>query len=167
MSTPLSVGPMDAERMKLIEAVTSDAAGFLGVDPALDSPADVVKKIDAVIVDLVFGRPVPIPEPEEKHLVLGCLWGAQMVREFGWSWADIRSGDALDVAVVSPSRDMVIYPLTFAAECIRKLRICTVALSFNMLRERRGETIFQVDGYEDVMSHIQHIVPPYTLEKRS
>jgi len=47
MNAPLSVGPTDVERMKLIEAVTSDAAGFLGVDPVMDSPADVVKKIIA------------------------------------------------------------------------------------------------------------------------
>jgi hypothetical protein len=167
MNTPLSVGPTDAERMKLIEAVTSDAAAFLGVDPMADGPAAIVKKINAVIVDIVFGRPAPIPDTEEKHLVLGCLWGAQMVREFGWSWADIRSDAALDVAVVSPSRDMVIYPLTFAAECIRKLRICTVELSFNMLRERKGDAVFQPGGYEDVMAHIRHIVPPYTLEKSS
>lgn len=167
MNAPLSVGPTDPERMKLIDAVTSDAVGFLGVDSATDAPTDIVKKIDAVIVDLVFGRPTPIPDTEEKHLILGCLWGAQMVREFGWSWADIRSGGALDVAVVSPSKDMVIYPLTFVAECIRKNRICTVELSFNMLRERKGETIFQAAGYEDVMAHIRHIVPPYALEKRS
>lgn len=167
MTAPLSVGATDPERMKLIEAVASDANGFLGVDPAKDSPAAIVKKIDATIVDIVFGKPGPIPDSEEKHLVLGCLWGAQMVREFGWSWADVRSGGAVDVAVVSPAGDMLIYPLTFTAECIGKQRVCTVELSFNMLRERRGETIFQPDGYENVMMHIRHIVPPYALEKRS
>ena len=167
MNAPLSVGSTDAARMKLIEAVANDASGFLGVDPATDSPASIVKKIDATIVDIVFGKPAPIPDTEEKHLVLGCIWGAQIVREFGWSWADIRSGDALDVAVVSPSKDMVIYPLTFVAECIQKSRICTVELSFNMLRERKGDAIFQSNGYENVMTHIRHIVPPYALEKRS
>jgi hypothetical protein len=167
MTAPISVSPADTERMRLIETVTKDAAGLLRLDSTADSPASIVKTIDAIIVDIVFGRSAPIPETEEKDLVLGCLWGAQMVREFGWSWADIRSGSALDVAVVSPASDMVIYPFTFVDECIRKIRICTVELSFNMLRERKGETIFQQGGYEDVMAHIRHIVPPYTLEKRS
>jgi hypothetical protein len=167
MSPSLSASPADPERLRLIKAVTKDAAAYLGVDPAKDSPANVVAVVDAAIVQIVFGKPDPIPEKEEKNLVLGCLWGAQMVREFGWSWADIRLGEALDVAVVSPERDMAIYPFTFVADCIAKHRVCTVALSFNMLLERKGETVFQPMAYENVMMHIQHIVPPYTLEKVS
>jgi len=88
-----------------------------------------------------------------------------MVREFEWSWTDIRVDGALDVAVVSPERDMAIYPFTFIADCLAKRRICTVELSFNMLVGRKGETIFPARSYESVMMHIQHIVPPYTLER--
>jgi hypothetical protein len=166
MNAALSESPTDPERADLIDAVTSEAAGYLEVDLASDSPASIVKAVDAVIVNLVFGKPHPIPESEEQDLVLGCLWGAQMVREFGWSWADIRLGDVLDVAVVSPARDMAIYPFTFVADCIAKRRVCTVALSFNMLLEKKGETISPARSYESVMTHIRHIVPPYTLEEK-
>jgi hypothetical protein len=150
--------------MRLIEAVTKDAAGFLGVDPVKASPATIVKKIDAAILQIVFGEATSIPKEEEPDLVLGCLWGAQMVREFGWAWADIRVGDGLEVAVVSPDRDMAIYPFTFVADCLAKRRICTVELSFNMLIERKGQTIFQPKSFENVVMHIQHIIPPYALE---
>jgi hypothetical protein len=150
--------------MALIQTVANDAVGFLGLDPGKDSPREIVTAINEVIVQIVFGKPNAIPETEEKDLVLGALWGAQMVKEFGWSWADMRLGDALDVAVVSPQGDMAIYPFTFVAECIAKVRICTVALSFNMLLEKKGETIFEPGSFESVMEHIQHIVPPYTLE---
>jgi hypothetical protein len=167
MKPALSESPTDPERAGLIDAVTSEAAGYLGVDLVSGSPASIVKVVDAVTVELVFGRPHPIPESEEPNLVLGCLWGAQMVREFGWSWADIRIDDVLDVAVVSPARDMAIYPFTFVADCIAKHCVCTVALSFNMLLERKGETMFPARSYESVMTHIRHIVPPYTLEKKA
>lgn len=156
--------PTDPERKRLLESVTKDAAGYLGVDLVNDTPVHIVKSVNSVIVRIVFGQPTPIPESEEKDLVLGCLWGAQMVREFDWSWADIRFGDALDVAVVSPERDMAIYPFTFVADCIAKRCICTVALSFNMLMERKGETIFEPKRYESLMTHIRHVVPPYELE---
>ena len=165
MSAAPKESPTDPERMRLIEAVSNEAAAYLGVDPMSDNPASIVKAVDAAIVRIVFGEAVPIPESEEKDLVLGALWGAQMVREFGWSWADMRFGETLDVAVVSPARDMAIYPFTFVTDCIAKRRVCTVELSFNMLRERKGETIFAAESYESVMMHVRHIVPPYALEK--
>jgi hypothetical protein len=152
--------------MGLIEAVTRDAAGVLGVDLVKDSPDDIVRKIDATIVEMVFGRPTSIPkEEEEPDLLLGCLWGAQMVREFGWAWADMQFPDGVDVAVVSPERDIAIYPLTFVAECLAKRRVCTVELSFNMLSGRRAEMVFPPKSYEDLMMHVMHIIPPYTLDE--
>lgn len=164
MNPALTENPTEPERARLIEAVTKDGAIHLGVDVANDSPAHIVKIINETIVKLVFGEVAPIPDSEQKDLVLGCLWGSQMVREFGWSWVDIHFKDALDVAVVSPARDMAIYPFRFVGECIAKRCVCTVALSFNMLLERKGETIFPANSYENVMKHIRHIVPPYTLE---
>jgi hypothetical protein len=166
MNAALSESPTDPERARLIEAVTAEAATYLDLDMARDSPVHIAKVVDSVIVKIVFGETHPIPEGEEHDLVLGCLWGAQMIREFGWTWADIRIEDALDVAVISPARDMAIYPFTFVAECLAKRCICSVALSFNMLLERKGEVIFPPKSYESVMTHIRHIVPPYTLEPK-
>jgi hypothetical protein len=165
MSTPPSENPPNLERIRLIKAVTNDAAGFLGVDPVNGSPDAIVQKIDATIVEMVFGRATSIPADEEPDLLLASLWGAQMVREFGWAWVDMQFDDGVDAAVVSPERDMVIYPFTFVAECLAKRRICTVELSFNMLVGRKAEMVFPPKSYEDVMMHIHHIIPPYTLEE--
>lgn len=162
----LSDSPCDLERQRLIDTVTTDAANFLGVDLSSASSASIVSRIDEVIVRLVFGQPQPIPESEEKHLILGALWGAQMVREFGWAWADVRSGEAVRVGVVSPKREMVIYPFDFVVDCIQKRCVCTVELSFNMLREKKDLAAFAVGSYENVMALIHHIVPPYTLETK-
>src|SRR6185503_417876 len=152
MSTSLSESPPNAERMGLIEAVTKEAAGVLGVDPVKDSPDAIVQKVDATIVDLVFGRPTSIPQgDEESDLLLGCLWGAQMVREFGWAWAEIQLAQGKDMAVVAPERDVVIYPFTFVAQCLAKRFICTVQLSFNMWSKRRAEMVFPPKSYEDLM----------------
>ena len=88
-----------------------------------------------------------------------------MVRELGWSWANLHFEEGrMDVAVVSPSRDMAIYPFTFVDRCIARQCICTVALSFNMLREKCAEAVYPPGSYEDVMAQIHHLVPPYTLE---
>lgn len=164
MQHPHSESIPDAERQGLIDSVTREAASYLGLDLNQNTPVEIVTAVNETIVDLVFGRETPIPNSEDPAIVLGCLWGSQMIREMGWSWINLHFDGFMDVAVVSPSRDMAIYPFTFAGECIGKLHICTVALSFNMLRERKGEAIFPPDSYQDVMSQIRHIVPPYTLE---
>ncbi len=164
MQSQVSESTPDPERQELIDAVTRDAASYLGLDLVQATPGECVAAVNEAVTKLVFGEAVPFPEDEEPHLLLGCLWGAQMVREFQWEWVNIRAGDIGDVAVASPSRDMVIFPFTFVQACIQKRRICTVELSFNMLLERKGEVIFHPAAYEDMMGHIHHIVPPYTLE---
>lgn len=166
-SAPSAEIPPAAERAELIQRVVKEAAAFLCVDSEHDTPAHIVKVVDEVIVRLVFGENTALSDQEERHLLLGSLWGQQMVREFGWQWADIRFEGALDVAVVSPKRDMAIYPFTFVAGCLGRRHVCTVELSFNMLRERKRDVVFQSYSYEDIMQHIRHIVPPYVLESDS
>ena len=166
MNASFHESPTDPERSRLIDVVTQEAAAYLSVDPVRDIPAHIVEIINEVIVKIVLEEPQPIPESEEQDLVLGSLWGSQMVREFGWSWVDFHVDGILDVAVVSPTRDMAIFPFTFIADCLAKRCVCTVALSFNMLLQRKGEIIFEPNSYDSVMTRIRHIVPPYTLEPR-
>ena len=153
------------ERLGLIHAVADDAATLLNVDPAADSPLDVMSKVNDAIVDLVFGRPTPAAQDENPHLLLGALWGAQMVRQFGWYWADVVIDDQFqEVAVIAPQQEMIMFPFAFTDACINKQCICTVLLAFNMLlaKDRMGET--PVGSYTNVMLHVHHIIPPYTLE---
>ncbi len=155
----------DPERLRLIEAVTGDAAAMLGIDLQADSPESIMAKVNETIVDLVFERPTPISEDENPHLLLGSLWGAQMARQFQWYWADVVIDDEFDeVAMISPKQEMIIFPFSFAAACIEKRCICTVLLAFNMLLENDRIGEIPPATYENIMLSIHHIVPPYTLE---
>jgi hypothetical protein len=157
--------PPDNERLALLSAVTNDAAELLGIDLEADSPQSVMKKVNEAIVALVFGKPTPVAEDENPDLVLGCLWGAQMARQFNWYWADVVIDDSFnEVAMISPSQEMIIFPLSFVGACIQKQCICTVLLAFNMLLENDRIGEITPGSYENIMLSIHHIVPPYTLE---
>jgi hypothetical protein len=167
MNNDIRESAPNSERQGLIEAVTNDAIGHLGVNLSGNTPKEIVSTVNDAVTKLVFGEDLPIPNTEDPDLLLGCLWGTQMVREFEWVWVNIHRGESLDIAVASPTRDMVIYPFSFVGACIAKQCICTVALSFNMLVERRDAPVFPEGSYEDVMAHVHHIVPPYALEEES
>ena len=158
--------PPDNERLALLSAVTNDAAELLGIDLEADSPQSVMKKVNEAIVALVFGKPTPVAEDENPDLLLGCLWGAQMARQFNWYWADVVIDDSFnEVAMISPSQEMIIFPLSFVGACIQKQCICTVLLAFNMLLENDRIGEITSGSYENIMLSIHHIVPPYTLEE--
>ena len=157
----------DNERMELIEATAEDAARYLGLRFEKHLPDYIVEKIDRTVVELVFEVPSLIPDTEDAGMLLGALWGTQLVRELDWQWVNLHRGKKLDVGVASETRDKVIYPFTFVEMCLAKQRICTIELSFNMLRERAEEFTFEPRSYESIMEGITHIVPPYELRQTS
>jgi hypothetical protein len=111
--------PPNNERLALLSAVTNDAAELLGIDLDADSPQTVMTKVNEAIVALVFGEPTPVAEDENPDLLLGCLWGAQMARQFKWYWADVMIDDSFnEVAMISPGKEMIIFPLSFVSACI-------------------------------------------------
>lgn len=155
----------DQERLRLINAVTDDAAALLDIDLQTDSPQSIVAKVYDTVVDLVFERPTPVSEDENPDLMLGALWGAQMARQFQWYWADVVIDDQFnEVAMISPHQEMIIFPFSFTAACIEKQCICTILLAFNMLLENDRSDEIAPGTYENIMLQIQHIIPPYTLE---
>jgi hypothetical protein len=155
----------DQERLELIKAVTSDAAELLDVDLSNDPAQQVVTKVNDAIVALVFGEPTAVSQDENPHLLLGALWGAQMARQFHWYWADVEIDDTFnEVAMVSPNKEMILFPFSFVEACIGKQCISTVLLAFNMLLENDRIGEIEPGAYENIMLNIHHIVPPYTLE---
>lgn len=157
--------PPDTERLELLWAVTNDAAELLGVDLVSDSPQSIMTKVNEAIVALVFGEPTPVSDDERPDLLLGCLWGAQMARQFNWYWADVVIDDSFDeVAMISPGKEMIIFPLSFVGACIQKQCICTVLLAFNMILENDRIGVIAPGSFENIMLSIHHIVPPYTLD---
>lgn len=161
----VSESPPDQERLRLIGAVTADAAALLDIDLEMDSPHAIMTKVYDAVVDLVFERPTAVSDDEDSHLLLGSLWGAQMARQFQWYWADVVIDDKFDeVAMISPNQEMIIFPFAFTAACIGRQCICTILLAFNMLLENDQIGEIAPGTYENIMLSIHHIVPPYTLE---
>jgi hypothetical protein len=153
----------DKERRDLITAVINDAAAQLEVDPNNDTPESIVTRVDEAIVAMALGNPTPVAQDERPDLLLGCLWGAQMARQFNWYWANVVVNDSIDeVAMISPKQEMIIFPFSFVGACIQKQCICTVLLTFNMLLANKlGE--IEPGAYEAIMLRICHIIPPYVL----
>ena len=155
--------PPDEERMNLIKLTTQDAAKFLGLKLDTDSPDVIVKAVNDCVRGVKKGGGPAFPEDEEVHLLLECLWGTQLVRALKWEWANIVFHDPSNfkaVGVVSPSRDMVIYPFQFVSACIKNNAIVTILLSYNMLKERMGNATFPPRSYVNVMDRVHHIIPP-------
>lgn len=80
----VSESTMDEERMELINAVTRDAAELLDINLSKDPPEGIIRKVDDAIVALVLGKETPVAQDENPDLLLGCLWGSQMTRQFNW-----------------------------------------------------------------------------------
>ncbi len=164
----VSESTMDEERMELINAVTRDAAELLDINLSKDPPEGIMRKVDDAIVALVLGKETPVAQDENPDLLLGCLWGSQMTRQFNWYWADVVIDDEYnEVAMISPNREMILFPLAFTGACVNKQCICTVLLAFNMLMENDRTGEIEPGSYVNIMLNIHHIVPPYTLEELS
>ena len=152
------------ERLKLINSVISDAAALLSQDLEKDSPKEIMSKIYGVVVDLIFDKSTPIPTDDNPSVLLGALWGNQLARQFNWYWADVVIDDKYDdTAMISPNKEMIIFPFSFMRACLEKQCICTVSLAFNMLLENTLSGI-RPNSYENIMLSIHHVIPPYTLQ---
>lgn len=102
----------------------------------------------------------PTPNPLANSLLLGYLWGNQLVRQFGWVWVCLqeeRQGEAHSVVTVD--RSLVIHPTRFIKACLEDPRAdCTIMLAYNMMLagEMSG---MPANGYENVMWGVRRIVP--------
>ena len=156
--------PPSKERLQLLQAVAEDAAEILNVDIKNGNSKNIVEKINEVIINIIFEESNPIPKDEEPHLLLGCLWGEQMAKQFGWYWADVEIDEKFnEIAMISENQEMIIFPLSFVEVCLNKQCISTVALAFNMLLEDDRKGVFDRGSYENIMQSIHHFIPPYTL----
>ncbi len=125
----------------------------------------IVEAIDQFVFDWQDGKRPP-PEafdtPEDVPVALGCLWGDQLVKRFGWEWVLIsfgRRGDDMIPAVVSPDRSLVVYPITSVASALEDSSIdCTIALSYNILESGKvGKQ--KAKGYLNLLEGVYRIVP--------
>lgn len=157
----ISETPLSEENRGLIDLVSSHAAEFLRVDPTIHSAEEIIAKLDQYVHELQQGK-VPSPEGEEKEIFFGCLWGDQLVREFGWEWANVTFHDYEDaqaMGVFSPDRSLAIYPFHFIYGCFENKAPVTILLAHQVLSTPNRVPPLPARGYENVMDNVHHIVP--------
>ena len=161
----------DEERLRLIRSVAQAAAGYLGI--SLDDPPEkIVGAVEECLKAVKRGEEFLPDKNNDADLLLGSLWGTQVVRGLGWEWVNLTFHDddnVKAVGLVSPSRDMMICPFHFVHGCIENKAIVKILLSYEMIRQKvtlptDGGAEQQIPMYPDrsfvnVMEHIHHVVP--------
>jgi hypothetical protein len=160
----VSEEPVSDEIMGNIRDCAQSALLLLGEKYATAEPPAVVAAIDDFVYRWQKGdRPsTDVVEGEDAQLLMGSLWGEQLVKQFGWQWAQLTFHDYKDAVafgVFSPDRSLAIYPLEFMLGCLRDADVdATVLLSFNMLLAGSVPKM-KKKSYTNVMDGVQRIVP--------
>lgn len=157
----ISESEVSSEQAGLIPQVARSAAEFLEIDLQTAAPEAIVEAVDDFVHRLQREQ-VAAPEDEEVEIFFGCLWGEQLVREFGWEWANVtfhEHGDVKAIGVFSPDRSLAIYPFHFIIGCLENEAPVTIMLAFNLLRDSSRIPELPPRGYENVMDHVHPIVP--------
>jgi hypothetical protein len=153
--------PLSEEDADSVAVVVDGAADFLKIDLSQASPKEIIATLDQYVHDLQQGR-VEGPEGEDSEIFFGCLWGAQLVRQLGWEWANVTFHDYNDahaIGVFSPDRSLAIYPFHFIFGCLENKAPVTILLSFNLLEDGTRIPELPARSYTNVMDHVHHIVP--------
>ncbi|QDU73188.1 hypothetical protein Pan97_01550 [Bremerella volcania] len=152
-----------AETMRLMDLVAADAAEILDVSLG-DSPQVIIEAIDQCVREIQKGCGPELDAEEDLVMLLGSLWGNQIVQALSWQWVNIDLTDSdppfAAIGVVSPDRDKVIYPFNFVSLCVEKDVLVNILLVYNVLTEKPESAVYDPGSCENVMTRIQHMVPP-------
>ncbi len=124
--------------------------------------AEIVRSIDEFVFAWQKGQRPPLGPDQDLSVILGSLWGQQLVRELRWQWAAVSFNDGSDtnaVGVFSPDRSLAIYPFHFVFGCIDDSCPVTVLLAYNLLMDGSRIPALPENGYENVMDNVHHLVP--------
>ena len=126
-------------------------------------PAETVSTIDRYVSWWQKkGRPpkVGIADKGEAELLLGSLWGDVLAAVFKWEWCVVIHHDLNDVAAIaiaSPDRSLVIYPMVFVRRCLANANVdCTIALTFNMMAAKKIHKL-NSHGYVNLMECVRRV----------
>lgn len=146
-----------------LDCGAADAAAMLEIDQSIHSADEIVAAIDQCVCQLQKTSGIPVSEEDDPALTLGSLWGQQLVKEFGWSWAGVTFHDHKDteaIGVFSADRSLAIYPFHFIWGCLENNEPVTIQLAFNILKDASRIPPLPPKGYENVMEHAHHADPP-------
>ena len=124
------------------EELSADAAAEMA--PARDAARRFAGAIDSAPAEEIvrsiawaLGRAPAASSDDEvadRAYELGVLWGDQVVRAAGWSWAELCWQDGSAPAIVSPDRAHACFPTRFLADTIEGARAELVTLVFDRIR---------------------------------
>jgi hypothetical protein len=139
-------------------------ANLIGLLDDTTDPVKIVEAVDTYVYDkqlLLKQGSLKLSDDEiiDSSLALGCFWGNQLVRAFGWEWVCVLFNDKEEYSVVSPDRSLAVYATYYVRACFDYLDAdVTILLAYNMIAAGRfsGE---RPKSYHKVMRDIYHIVP--------
>ena len=137
-----------------IKENAADASLLLRVDVETQTPAAIVAAIDLFLCRWQEGTRPDLDEDDDLSLMLGSLWGAQLVEALGWQWASITLPDrknSVVVGVFSPDRSLALFPFHAVRGCLDKGAPVALRLAFNMLLEGTRLHALPAGGYRNVM----------------
>ncbi|QDV25061.1 hypothetical protein [Aureliella helgolandensis] len=153
--------PIESDLMRDIESCAMDALPWLEIvatEPLTASA--VVAAIDRFVYQWQQGQRPDNAGDEDFALILGSLWGMQLVESLGWDWSGVifqDFDDARAVGVFSPKRSLAIYPFHFLHSCMEGDAPVTIELAFNLLVEGSRIPKLPDQGFENVMDNVHHI----------
>jgi len=153
---------VDEETMASIKACAVDGASLLKIDSAVLSSDEIVDAIDHGVVKLQKSGGLPVSEEEDPAVLLGSLWGYQLVQTFGWQWTIVtfrEHNNTQAIGVLALDRSLAIYPFHFIMGCLENDAPVTIQLAFNILKDQTRIPPLPPNGYENVMEHAHHPEP--------
>lgn len=151
------------ERMQIMNDLSQKAAEYFGLSLENDTPQHIMSIVHDGVIKLKKEEALPFTGEEDADLLLGSLWGSQLIRAFGWQWVDVIFHDHQDSAamgVMSPDRSKAVYPFHFIFGCVENKATVTILLAFNMLTERMADFNYEPKSYTNVMDYVRYAIPP-------
>ena len=151
--------PLPANLRRDIKERAADATLLLRVDPEVQGPESVIVLIDRFLVRWRNGERPELNEDDDLPLMLGSLWGEQLVEALAWQWAALvlhGKKDVTAVATVSPDRSLALYPFHAIKACLEKGAPIAVQRSFELLHGP-GLPPLPRGGYANLL---QRLTPP-------
>ena len=145
-----------------IQTCTQNAIAILEVDVSDITPTGLVSVMDRFIHQWQQGHQPVVCDVDDLSLAMGSLWGEQLVKQFGWYWAEVTFPEHPEtpaIGVLSPDRSLAIYPFHFLQQCLKHAAPVTIRLAFEILLDGSRVPRIAADTFENVMDNVHHKPP--------
>lgn len=162
--------PIPATMRKDIRENAADASLLLRVDQETHTPAAIVGSIDVFLCRWQEGDRPDLDEDDDLALMLGSLWGEQLVEALDWQWAALTIPNrkkSVVVGVFSPDRSLALYPFHAIRACLDNKTPVVVRLAFTILLEGSRLSALPQGGYKNIIDMVAHKPASPDTVKRS